>query len=290
MTRTDPCPGAPRLAAVIVPARDEEGVIAACLASLGRQETLKAWRLETTVVCGGCADATADVARRWVGVGRPLSGRVVEVAEPGKAVALDAGDAAAGVPGEPGPVVDAPELIAYLDADVVLAPGALSAWVDALAQGAWLVGCRLALRAPRTWLARAYARTWLALPSVVDDAAGAGCFVVSGEARRRWGRFPRDLPDDAFVRSLFAPSECRVVEAEALVRFPEAHELVGVVARWRGGNRLLRSSGGWGARGSRWRTALSVVSSARALSGLPVFVLVNAAARRHRTVGWARAR
>lgn len=282
--------GGARRVAVIVPARDERGSIGACLASLARQQLPAGWCLEVTVVCGDCGDGTADVARRWIGAGRPLRGRIVDMAESGKAVALDAGDAAAGVHRGDAQVATVPRLVAYLDADVVLAPGAVAAWVEAAERGARLVCCRPAVRRPRTWLARAYVRTWLALPSVVDDAAGAGCFVVSDEGRGRWSGFPRDLPDDAFVRSLFAPSECRVVAIEAVVRFPEAGELVGVVARWRDGNRHLRSRGGMGSRRPRWLTALAVATDVRALSGLPVFVLVNAAARHHRSAGWARAR
>src|SRR5579872_7495941 len=50
---------------VIIPARNEEGCIAAALASVARQAGPDG-RLEAVVVVNGATDATAAVAREWM--------------------------------------------------------------------------------------------------------------------------------------------------------------------------------------------------------------------------------
>jgi hypothetical protein len=281
----------PRRVAVIVPARDERDVIRATLDALARSvgDTHPGIGLDVIVVCGASSDSTAGIAREWMDAATAgdagLAGSVVELVTPGKAAALNAADAALA---ELTP--EGHDLTVYLDADVALETGAITAMLAAVDSGAHLVGCRLAVARPRSWISRAYATTWLALPSVSADSAGAGCFAVSRAGRARWSEFPADLPDDAWVRSLFAPAECATAATTVTVRFPEADRLVGVVARWRSGNRDLRERDQWGERQGRGRNLAAVIRSPAAAANLAVFVLVNLAARLHGRTEWARAR
>src|SRR5829696_5509012 len=87
---------------IVIPAHNEANVIGRCLASLldGAAEG----ELDVVVVCNGCTDATADVARR---AGPAV--RVIETDVPSKSNALNLGDRAArGFPRF------------YVDADVVV--------------------------------------------------------------------------------------------------------------------------------------------------------------------------
>lgn len=94
---------------IVVPAHNESSVI-------GR--TLGAWvnqadpgELEVIVVCNGCSDNTAEIARRF---GRTV--RVIESDVASKSHALNLGDAAA---------VGFPRI--YADADIILTVGAIRA-------------------------------------------------------------------------------------------------------------------------------------------------------------------
>ena len=89
------------LASVVIAAHNEAAVIDRCLDALLADAA--PGELDVTVVANGCTDDTAAVAGTRAGV------RVVDLPEPGKVAALNAGDAVA---------VGFPRL--YLDADVVL--------------------------------------------------------------------------------------------------------------------------------------------------------------------------
>jgi cellulose synthase/poly-beta-1,6-N-acetylglucosamine synthase-like glycosyltransferase len=78
----------PNMISIIVPAHDEETLIGAGLEALTRGA--EPGELEVIVVCNGCRDATADVARR---VGEPV--RVIETPVASKIHALNLGDQAA---------------------------------------------------------------------------------------------------------------------------------------------------------------------------------------------------
>ncbi|WP_157073229.1 glycosyltransferase family 2 protein, partial [Kribbia dieselivorans] len=129
---------------VIVPAHNEAAVLPRLLRALHGAD------LEVIVVCNGCTDDTAKVARRWPGV------RVEEITEASKAAALRRGDEVAGFGTR-----------AYVDADVVISGrdvGRLAAAVEA--------GEALAVGPERRfdqtgvgWPVRAYYRVWQALPA-----------------------------------------------------------------------------------------------------------------------------
>ena len=107
----------PKLASVIVPARDSERTLGAALAGLAAQDYGGAW--EAIVVDNGSSDATPEVARR--GLARLPAGRLLEAGERrGAGPARNAGAAAA-----------RGDLLVFLDADDVPEPGWLTALVRA---------------------------------------------------------------------------------------------------------------------------------------------------------------
>ncbi|HEY3948397.1 glycosyltransferase family 2 protein [Phenylobacterium sp.] len=194
------------LISVIIPAHNEASVIGRCLGALC--DGYGADEIEIVVVCNGCSDDTAGVAR---GFGERVS--VVETDVPSKTNALNLGDAAARA---------FPRI--YLDADIVLTPRSLTLIEAALAQPPALAAAPRAesVFLPATqWAVRAYYRFWTALPYIRDGMIGTGAFALSREGRARFDIFPDVIADDGYVRSLFGPGErVQVDAAVSEVRVP----------------------------------------------------------------------
>jgi glycosyltransferase involved in cell wall biosynthesis len=191
-------------AAVIVPAHDEERVLARTLETLLRG---LAPEVQVLVVPNGCTDRTVEVARSFC----PRV-EVVVVEQASKVAALNAGDAAArGYPR------------VYLDADIDLcgdrmarlievleSPGALAAEPRAHIE---LDGCGV--------LVRAYYGVWLGLHGRAPGDVGCGLYALSEAGRARFGAFPPVISDDGYVRAHFAPGEIQPVEdVYTVVRAP----------------------------------------------------------------------
>ncbi|GIH12937.1 glycosyltransferase [Rugosimonospora africana] len=202
-TEATPGPGGP-LGSVVIPAHNEQAVIAACLAPLA--PLAESGALEIVVVCNGCTDATAEVARTFAGV------RVVELPVGSKPAALRAGDRA---------VSALPRM--YLDADVVLPPDAARQVLSRLSAGGSRSGRRgaapLAGRPPvrydaagATLPVRRYYRARSRIPAVLGSLWGAGTYALSAEGRTRFGEFPDLVADDLWVDQLFAPGELEIVD------------------------------------------------------------------------------
>jgi glycosyltransferase involved in cell wall biosynthesis len=212
------------MTAIIVPAHNEAAVIAQTLQGLLRQVDEGD---EVIVVCNGCSDDTARVARRF----EPRL-TVLETEVPSKTNALNLGDRQAR---------SFPRV--YLDADVVLADGALAEIVRVLASGRWLAV------APdpvmnldgASWAVRAYYDIWLALPYCRSGMIGAGVFAMSEVGRARFADFPAVIADDGYVRAMFRESERgRVVGSQSIVRAPKSlYWLVKIMTRSRLGGMEL---------------------------------------------------
>jgi glycosyltransferase involved in cell wall biosynthesis len=179
---------------VIIPAHNESAVIGRTLRPLA--ELMRTGKLDVVVVCNGCADETADQARRFSGA------TVLETIIPSKANALNLGDENA----RAWPRV-------YLDADILVSPDAIIGLVETLDAGEVL-----AARLPATydatrasWLVRSYYRARARVPSLHGAMWGAGNYGLSRSGHRRLGRFPDVRGDDLWVDRLFGPEEKAVV-------------------------------------------------------------------------------
>jgi len=198
---------------VIVPAHNEERVIARCLRAL--VEGAAPGALEVIVVCNACTDGTADEVRRC---GEPV--RLVETQTPGKSNALNLGDAAArGFPRF------------YVDADVVVSFDSLRHMARALErEGVFAASPRVRWDLDgASWAVRAFYDIDRRLPSHLQTIGGSGVYAVSELGHLRLGSFPPLTADDAYVRNSFAVHERQTVdEAWSTVTPPKM--LAGVVA------------------------------------------------------------
>ena len=181
---------------VIIPASNEAGYISDCLRHLCASD---AAGVQVIVVANGCRDATARFARETLAAHQPAgwTSTVLELAQGSKPGALNVGDAAALHP-----------MRVYLDADVQVSPGLLSALGAALAGPVprYASGTPV-IPAAQSAVTRAYARFWQKLPFNQTAAPGYGLFAVNAAGRARWGDFPSLISDDTFVRLQFLPEE-----------------------------------------------------------------------------------
>lgn len=204
------------IGSVVIPAHNEAAVIRRCLDALftgiGRHE------LDVVVVCNGCTDETAELARSS---GHAV--RVVDLATASKTAALRAGDDVA---------VGFPRV--YLDADVVLWGSAVRLVMDRLRSGA------VAARPPIEYdtarsspLVRGYYRARSRIPAVMGSLYGAGVYGLSEVGRSRFHAFPDVVGDDLWVDTHFEADEVEVVDCRpVLVVVPRhARALLRVLAR-----------------------------------------------------------
>lgn len=212
---------------VIIPACNEASVISRCLAAI--TDGAEPGALEVIVVCNGCTDRTAEVARAF---GGPV--RVIETHVASKPHALNLGDSVA---------ADFPRF--YVDADVVIRFDSIRRIAEDLGSpGALVAGpkTRLDLEGA-SWAVRAFYRIDSKLPSHHEGIGGTGVYAVSEAGRKRWGEFPAITADDAFVKRQFSVGQKVVAkDAYSIVRPPR--KLAGVVAiktRSHFGNYEIRS-------------------------------------------------
>ena len=207
-------------ASIIIPAHNEAAVIARTLLPLSALAV--AGRLDVVVVCNGCTDATADVARSVPGI------RVVEIKTASKIAALNAGDSAA---------QHWPRL--YLDADIEVSPEAIADTISALNEGGVLAArpAFVVKTAGADWRVRAYYRARSRMPSMSAALWGAGVYGMSAEGHQRLGSFPELTADDLHVDRLFHPTEKRIVATTPVsVRSPlTTPALLSILSRARRG-------------------------------------------------------
>jgi glycosyltransferase involved in cell wall biosynthesis len=179
----------------VVPVHNEAAILRRTLTKL--LAGTRPGELEVVVVCNGCTDRSAEVARS---IGSPV--RVIEIPQASKVDALNAGDAAAAT---------LPRV--YLDADVEVTIEAVRRVIEVLRSGQALVAAP-ALTVDLSdsgWLVRAYYAVWLRLPWVHNDIVGSGFYALSAAGRERFDRFPDVLGDDLWVSALFERHERRSV-------------------------------------------------------------------------------
>ena len=212
---------------VVIPAHDEAILIRRCLAFTA---DLQPGEAEVVVVANGCTDDTAVVAAGMAGV------EVVELQTPGKAGALNAGDAA---------VTAFPRI--YLDADVVTGAATLRRLVDVLD----VEQARVASVTPRFQLSdrpllvRLFFACGKRLPYLTDGMVGTGLYALNAAGRARFDQFPALTADDLFVQRCFDRDEVRVVDDATFdVETPRSwRSLLNVRTRIAFGNRQLAAAG-----------------------------------------------
>ena len=266
-------PRLPVPVSVVVPAHDEERVIDRFLATL-LADALPG-ELDVTVVCNGCGDRTAEIARQY-----PV--RVVELDEPSKHKALRRGDELA---------MHFPRF--YVDADVQLTTRSLRATAAVLASGQALAAAPrldLDLRGCGTSV-RAYYRVWRRLPYCTGDLVGSGVYGVSGVGHERLGAFPELIADDLWFRNHFEPGERVSVRSARFVQHPphDLRSLLRVRTRQHLGNIEYRRRFGEvsdaDGNGGRWPYLRGLLAPA-AVVGTPVYLGVNAVARQRARRRW----
>lgn len=196
----------PSPASIIIPAHNEEKVLASTLRPLlpGVEEGT----LEVIVVCNGCVDRTAEVVAS-------LHSDIIclETPVPSKAHALNFGDSRAHW---------YPRI--YQDADVVLSLETVHRIAAFLRDGRYLaVAPAMHMDFHQaSWAVRAYYDIWQRLPYVREGMIGVGVYALSEQGRKRFATFPDIIADDGYVRALFLLHERTVVpECWSLVRAPK---------------------------------------------------------------------
>lgn len=254
---------------VIIPAHNEASNIAATLARL--LEGAFPEELDVIVVCNGCRDTTAKIAR---GAGSAV--RVIETAVANKANALNIGDKVAGLA--------FPRF--YVDADVSMTLETLRTLARRLNQGDLLAVAPVGHidTASCSWMVRWFSDIAALLPSASQCKGGSGVYALSRSGRSRFDAFPDIIADDAFVRIQFTEQECETIPGlYSMVRPPRTiWDLIRVRTRVRYGHiELARScprlwTQNWP---SNSRSILDFVGCCSLWPKLAVYLWVTLAAR-----------
>ncbi len=189
------------MVSVIIPAHNEEQVIARLLSGLVGADP----GLEIVVVCNGCSDRTAELAASFPGV------RVLETAIPSKHEALRLGaSATSGYPR------------VHVDADVEISREALLNLAGALAASDALVAAprRIIPRTGASALVRCYYDIWERLPQVQAGLFGRGVVALSEAGCERLSALPELMSDDLAASSAFDHAERLVVDSATVVVHP----------------------------------------------------------------------
>jgi glycosyltransferase involved in cell wall biosynthesis len=216
------------LGSVVIPAHNEQAVILSGLDALF--EGFDDGEIDVVVVCNGCTDSTADLAR---GSGHPVT--VVEISTASKPAALREGDSRA---------IAFPRI--YLDADVRL-PGSSARAVLERLRSARAHAARPPLAYDSTGasaVVRSYFRARSRLPTVMSALWGAGAYGLSAAGRERFRDFPDLQADDFFVDQQFAANEIDIVPcAPVAVSTPRrVRQLLAVLRRTYRGKSSVRDA------------------------------------------------
>lgn len=259
---------------VVIPAHNEERVIGRCLEALTSPEvkTAAPYLFEIAVVCNGCTDETAAVARKFPHV------TVIEIPESSKVAALNAGDSA---------VTIFPRI--YLDADSELSNH--SAW-SLLRKAAGHSAPAIFSASVKSdmsrcsILARSFSRCAQRTSFGEFGIVGRGVYTLNAVGRARFDGFPELMGDDFFVASLFNADE-QIIDpcATVIVRPPgDIRSLVRVRSRIYYGNSeagLERSHSVSPHQG--WRNLAYAARRARSVGevfDVAVYIGVNLVAKR----------
>ncbi len=246
---------------VIIPAHNEESVIARCLESV--LKGARPGELEVIVACNGCKDRTAAIAR---GFGAPV--KVVEIDESSKVAAINAAE-----------LVTTSFPRVYIDADVELSITSIRKLVQPLIDGRALMATPdFSVDLSRSsWPVRAFYRVWTQLDyNKSDGRVGSGVYSLSGHGRARFGEIPRVINDDGFVRLQYKPGErMTVYDARSYVEAPRTiRSLIRAKTRVRRGIRQLQAMGLFTEKVNRRSSYFSLAFRPLLWPSLPVYYAI----------------
>jgi glycosyltransferase involved in cell wall biosynthesis len=210
--------------AIIIPAHNEESVIARTLTTL--LQDAGPGEFDTTVVCNGCNDRTAEYIRRDFS-----SVNVIELNEASKTAAINAGlDSAR----------DSNVLL--LDADIEISTAAVRLLISAVAAPEIdaAIG-RMRIDDERSSRSvRAFYRVWAKHP-YLRNGKFAAAIAISRDAIDRIGALPSVIADDTYLKRVISNSRTAVVDGVSFrVRVPRSlTALIRVRSRIYRGNRQL---------------------------------------------------
>lgn len=222
---------------VIIPAHNEETVIARCLDAIYHGAPGHG-NFEVIVVANGCTDGTVAEARRAA-----PTAMIIELDEASKSAAINAGI---------GRSRFRPCLI--LDADVVCAFGSLHATARTLIQSGVMAASpsiSVAFDHASRWVC-AYYRVWLMLPYVTRGMIGGGVYGLSELGASQVFPLPQIVSDDLFVRTRFPAEQRKNIKRDAagnavmVTMYPPrtAWELIRIEARRFAGQRQIEANAG----------------------------------------------
>lgn len=254
------------IASIVIPAHNEEASIGRCLMALTADAA--EGEFEIAVVCNGCTDASADVARAT-----SPSVQVIETPKASKSFALNLGDRL---------VRAFPRM--YLDADIELSTEAARALVACLQLPTSLAattGSDLEL-SDSTSVIRRYYRAQLRAP-YPKYLFGQGVIALSETGRARFSEFPPLIADDLFLQSLFTPDECVIVESHHVtIRAPRTvKDMIYSRARIAAGNIEYRRAYGATEYPSGVKLVIKANRSPLSWGDLGIYVSLTAIARLH---------
>jgi hypothetical protein len=202
-----------RPVSIVVPVHNEEAILAGFLDRL--TEGASPGELEVIVVCNGCTDGSATVARQRAG------SKVIETPVGDKVVALRLGDAAA---------TRFPRF--YIDADVRVTLDSIRTVAAVLVEGKALAAApRLKVDLSRSSrLVRAYYRRWLQTQWVTDNLVGSGFMGLSLEGHDRLSGFHPEGADDLWLSAHFGSAE-RASVREVSFEIPASRSIGEVISR-----------------------------------------------------------
>jgi len=210
---------------IIVPAYNESAVIGRCLSALNTNKEGNN-ELEVIVICNGCTDNSAEIARSFPNV------QVLETSVSSKTNALNLGERVANT---------FPRL--FLDADLIISRAEIERCFEHLNKpGIHLIAPPMDINLDRSPTSvRAYYAIWKQLPYFKSRVGGV--FAISKAGRERFGEFPNIIADDAFVRAHFDENERLVPNDCSFEVAPprSLKDLVKIKTRSRFGNVQLRS-------------------------------------------------
>ena len=176
------------MVSIVIPAHNEERTIGRLLILLTLHGSSQ--RCEIIVVCNGCTDRTADIARAT-----SPEVRVIEIVEPSKKLALRIGDIHAS---------HFPRL--FIDADVEIGSADVERLIRALSETTLAAApTRSVPRGGVSWPVRYYYDVWERLPQVRNGLFGRGVIALSEDGNKRVQALPQVMSDDLAMSEAFSP-------------------------------------------------------------------------------------